>query len=51
MSCSVGPFAHGIAHPLVVNGEDSLQVWRVAVNMLNKQLWTANKWSSNFIIL
>jgi hypothetical protein len=33
-------FHHGVAHPHVVNGE-VLQVWMVAVNILNKQLQTA----------
>jgi hypothetical protein len=30
---------HGMAHPQVVDG-DCLQMWRVAVNVLNKQLRT-----------
>jgi hypothetical protein len=31
-----------------VEGEDSLQLWRVAVNKLNKQLRTADKeWASS----
>jgi hypothetical protein len=42
----VGPFHHGVARAWVVGGGDSLQIWRVVVNVLNKQLWTANKgWS------
>jgi hypothetical protein len=32
----------------VADGGDDLQIWRVAVNMLNKQSQTANKgWSSS----
>jgi len=31
---------HG--HPETVNGEDGLQKWRVAGNILNKQCWTAD---------
>jgi len=32
----------------VVDGEDILQIWKVAVNTLNKQLQTAGKgWSSS----
>jgi hypothetical protein len=39
---------HGVAHPQVVDGGDSLQIWRVAVNILNKQSWTGNKgWPSS----
>jgi hypothetical protein len=35
-----------MAHPRVADGGDVLQVWRVAVNILNEQLWTAGKaWS------
>jgi hypothetical protein len=29
--------------PLVKDGEDDLQIQRIAVNILNKQSWTANK--------
>jgi hypothetical protein len=32
-----------MVHLEIVDGGDSLQIWRVAVNILNKQLWTANK--------
>jgi hypothetical protein len=32
-------------YPQVVN-EDSLQIWGVAANILNKQLWMASKWQS-----
>jgi len=37
----------GMACPQVVDRGYSLQIWKVAVNILNKQSWTANKrWSS-----
>jgi hypothetical protein len=37
---------HGMARPQVADGGDGLQVRRVAVNILNKQSWTADKgWS------
>jgi hypothetical protein len=36
-----------MAHHLA-DGEDGLQIWRVAVNILNKQSWRDDKgWSSN----
>jgi hypothetical protein len=35
-----GFFCH---HPQVVDGRDSLQILRVAVNILNKQSQTSNK--------
>jgi hypothetical protein len=28
---------HGMARPQVADGEDGLQIWRVAANMLNMQ--------------
>ena len=35
--------------PLIAERGDDLQIWRVAANILNKQLWMADKgWSSNF---
>jgi hypothetical protein len=35
-----------MARPKVENGGDGLQIWRVAVNILNKQTRTADKeWS------
>jgi hypothetical protein len=41
------PCHHGIERPQVADGEDSLQIWRVAANVWNKQLQAANKgWSS-----
>jgi len=37
-----------MAHPWVVDGGDNLQILRVAMNILNKQLQTPNKaWSSS----
>jgi hypothetical protein len=42
------PCHHGIARPQVADGEDTLQAWRIAANILNKQLRTADKgWSSS----
>jgi len=42
------PYNHGTSHPLVVDGGDGLQKWRVFANILNKQSWTDDKrWSSN----
>jgi hypothetical protein len=39
---------HGMAHPRVADGGDSLQIWRVAANMLSKQSRTADSgWSSS----
>jgi hypothetical protein len=43
MPCYVGPCHHGMAHPQIMVGGDSLQIWKVAVNVLNKQLQTAYK--------
>jgi hypothetical protein len=43
-----GSHHHGMARPQVADGGDALQVWRVAANIINKQLWTADKrWSSS----
>jgi hypothetical protein len=37
---------HGMARPQVVDEGEGLQIWRVAVNILNKQSRTADKgWS------
>jgi len=44
----MGLWHHSMAHSWVVDGGDSLQMWRVAANALNKQLQTADKgWSSH----
>jgi hypothetical protein len=38
----------GMARPQVVDGGESLQIWKIAENILNKQSRTADKgWSSN----
>lgn len=50
MSVMLGgaPSHHGMVHPRIADGGDTLQVWRVAANVWNKQLWTAYKgWSSS----
>jgi hypothetical protein len=36
------PCHHGVARPRVADGGDSLQFWRVAANILNKQSQTAD---------
>jgi hypothetical protein len=33
---------HGMACPHAADGGDSLQIWKVAANILNKQSWTAD---------
>jgi hypothetical protein len=39
---------HGMVRPWVADREDGLQIWRVAVNILNKQSRTADSgWSSS----
>jgi hypothetical protein len=45
--CYVGPSHHCMARPRVAVGGDGVQVWRVAVNILNNQSWTADKGSSS----
>jgi len=36
-----------MTHLQVADREDGLQIWRVAVNILDKQSWTTDKgWSS-----
>jgi hypothetical protein len=41
------PYYHGMARPQVADGGYSLQFWRVAANILNKQSRTVDKgWSS-----
>jgi hypothetical protein len=37
------PCHHGMARPRVASGGDSLQIWRVAANILNDQSRIANK--------
>jgi hypothetical protein len=42
------PCHHGMARPQVADGGNTLQVWRVAANILNKQSRTADKgWPSS----
>jgi hypothetical protein len=42
------PCHHGMARPQVADGGDALQLWREAVNILNKKSRTADKgWSSS----
>jgi hypothetical protein len=41
------PYHHSMACSWVADGGDGLELWRVAVNILNKQPHTNNKgWSS-----
>jgi len=47
----MGPCRHGIARSVVADGGDGLKMWRVAANILNKQLRAAYKgWSSSFAV-
>jgi hypothetical protein len=42
------PCHHGMARPQVADGGESLQIWRVAANILNKKSRTADKgWPSS----
>jgi hypothetical protein len=42
------PHHDGMARPQVADGGDTLQVWRVAANILNKQSQTTDKgWPSS----
>jgi hypothetical protein len=46
----MGPCKHGIAYLLVVDGEDNLQAWKVAVKLLNKQTQTTyEQWSLELV--
>lgn len=50
VKCVIGSFAishHGMACSPVADGGQSLCIWQVAVNILKKQLLTANKESSS----
>jgi hypothetical protein len=38
----VGPCQHSVACPWVVNVGDGIQIWRVAVKVLNKHLRAAS---------
>jgi hypothetical protein len=45
----LGGCHHSKAHPQVADGGDALQLWKVAANILNKQLQAADKgWSSSW---
>jgi len=39
----VGPCHHGMTHSQVADGGNGHQMWRVAVNVLNKQLRTVDR--------
>jgi hypothetical protein len=39
--CHMGLCHHGMARPWAAVGGDGYQVWRVAANILNKQLWNS----------
>jgi hypothetical protein len=42
------PCHHGMVRPQVADGEDGLQTWRIAANIMNKQSLTADKgWPSS----
>jgi hypothetical protein len=48
MNLLINTCHHGMARPQVADG-DSLQIWKVAPNILNKQSRTADKgWSFSF---
>jgi len=39
----MGPCHHSITCPQVADGGYGFQIWRVAANILNRQLWTTGK--------
>jgi hypothetical protein len=42
------PCPHGLARPQVADGENGLQIWRIASNISNKQSRTADRgWPSS----
>jgi hypothetical protein len=44
------PYHHAMMHPHLLDIGDNLQIWRFAVNVLNKQLRTASKgWFLGFL--
>jgi len=52
LSCFVRPSHHRIAHPQVADGgEDSFHIWRVAVNILNKQFRTVDNGRSSILVV
>jgi hypothetical protein len=36
-----------MVHPQVVDGGEGLEIWRIAADILNKQLWTADRGRSS----
>jgi len=44
MLCYVSPFNHDMARPRVADGGFSLQIWRVAANVLNVLSRRADNW-------
>ncbi|KAJ4439970.1 hypothetical protein ANN_08101 [Periplaneta americana] len=47
-SLKASPYHHGMARPQVADRGDGIQIWRAAVNILNKQSRTADEgWSSS----
>jgi hypothetical protein len=42
-----GYYCHDVTHSLIVNGEASLQLWRIDANVLNNQYQTVDKGRSN----
>jgi len=49
--CYVGLSYHGMVHPWVLDRGDGLQIWKVAVNVLNTQSWIANMWWSSSLVI
>jgi hypothetical protein len=42
---------HSMSCSQFADGGDSLQIWRVAANILNKKLWTTDKeWSFSLVV-
>jgi hypothetical protein len=49
--CYVGPCHYGMVRPQDADGGDTLQVWKVAANIMNEQSRTDDKgWSSNLVV-
>jgi len=44
MLCYTGPCPDGMVLPQIMDGGDGLQIWRAAMNILNKQSWAAPSW-------
>jgi hypothetical protein len=43
------PCHHSIVHPQVADGGDTLQIWWIAVNILDKQSWTVDRGCSSIL--